>query len=255
MWHFACDERTRMRQRYRWGAVAVLLGLGALLSPGATPLYDGVGFPDEPYRFVPAREGTPAATTATVSLRVTDGVNSGGLLANSAELGPQVSVYAPPRAFQVAAGSTAPITLTAKPVVLTPPAPPGEVESNVYAIVLSSPAGEVTIRSDAQRPGITLRAVSVREPLPVMFYRASAGEWRELVTRRVGRDNFNAVAPGAGEYVLARSGAVARKDSGGSSAGLLLVVGAVLLLMVAVVVGVRLAGRGSKEPAEGQPEA
>src|SRR5881409_3272013 len=113
-----------MRQRYRWGAVAVLLGLGALLSPAAVPLYDGVGFPDEPYRFVPPRGDNPAATTATVSLRVSGGVNSGGLLANSAELGPQVSVYAPPRAFQAPAGSTAPIRLTATPVAVTSPAPP-----------------------------------------------------------------------------------------------------------------------------------
>lgn len=242
-----------MRQGWRWGAVAVLIAVGALLSPNAVPLYDGVGFPDEPYRFVPTRSsGTPAATSATVSLRVSDRVNSGGLLANSAELGPQVSVYAPPKAFQVPAESAAPIRLTAQPVPLTPPAPPGEIDSNVYSVAFSSPAGEVTLRSDAQRPGITLRAVSSREPFPVMYYRASPTEkWRELVTRRVGRDNFNSVVPGPGEYALARAGGGTAEKSGSSSTGLLVVVGAVVLLMVAVVVGVRLAGRrAGEEPSE-----
>jgi hypothetical protein len=234
-----------MRQRSRWAVVAVLLGAGALLSPVAVPLYDGVGFPDEPYRFVPARGDGPAATTATVSLRVTGGVNSGGLLANSAELGPQVSVYAPPRAFEVAGGTTAPITLTARPVPLSPPPPPGQVESNVYALALTSPQGAVSFRSDAQQPGITLRAVSVQQPLPVAYYRPGPDRpWKQLVTRRVGRDNFNAVAPGQGEYVLMRPAAApGGKDAGGSSRGLLVVLGVVVLLMVGVVVGVRVLSR------------
>ena len=229
-----------MRQRHRWAAVAGLLTLGALLAPAAVPLYDGVGFPDEPYRFVPHRGSGPAATAATVKLKVKGGLNSGGLLANSAELGPQVSVYAPPQAFQLPSASAAgDITLTARPVPLTPPAPPGQLQSNVYELALTSPSGAVIVRSDAQQPGITLRAVSTKEPLPVMYFRASPDQrWQQLETRQVGRDIFNAAAPGPGDYVLSRAAAAARSDSGGNR-GLFVLVGLVVLLVVGVVVGVR----------------
>jgi hypothetical protein len=229
-----------MTQRRRWVVVVALLGLGWLASPGTVPLYDGVGFPDEPYRFVPARGTGPAATSADVQLKVANGVNSGGLLANSAELGPQVSVYAPPQAFATAGAG--PVRLRAEPVPPAPPLPPGELESNVYALTLTVPAGDVRVRPEAQPPGITLRAVSVAEPLPVVQYRATPGDpWKALKTRRVGRDNFNATAPGQGEYVLTRVAAATPTSSG--NGGLLLVVGLAVVVMVGVLVGVRMAGR------------
>jgi hypothetical protein len=229
-----------MRLRNRWAAIAGLLTLGALLSPSVVPLYDGVGFPDQPYRFVPKRGDTPAATSATVTLKVKDGVNAGGLLANSQELGPQVSVYAPPQAFALPSPSAVgDIRLTAEPVPLSPPAPPGSPVSNVYALSLTSPGGPVTVRSNAQKPGITLRAVDAKEPLPVMYYRSAPDQrWTELPTQQVGRDIFNSVAPGPGDYVLTRAGGSTRADSGGRT-GLLLLVGLVVLVMVGVVVGVR----------------
>ena len=237
-----------MSQRRRWVAVAGLLAAGSLVSPSAVPLYDGVGFPDEPYRYVPPRSSNDfVASAARVVLRVVDGVNAGGQLANSSELGPQVSVYAPPKAFQVAgAPKASEIRLRADPVALTPPAPPGEVASNVYLLSLRSPVGPVTLRSDAQQPGITMRAISVTESLPVVQYRTRAGErWRALPTRRVGRDNFNATTPGVGEFVLTRLGS-AKQQGSSSNRGLLLLVGAVVVVMVGVVVGVRVqSGRQS----------
>ena len=49
---------------------AALLGLGWLLTPRtAPPLYDGVGFPDEPYRFVVAPAGAPKTTKAPTVAR------------------------------------------------------------------------------------------------------------------------------------------------------------------------------------------
>ena len=235
------------RQRRRWLAVLVLLGLGWLASPGGVPLYDGVGFPDEPYRFVPPQGTVPAATVAEVRLKTSDGVNTSGLLANSSEVGPQVSVYAPPQAFALPdrAGS-AEIVLRAEAVPPAGELPEGEQESNVYALTLTSAAGEVSVRPEAQSPGITLRAVTVEEPLPTMHHRPDReSPWRALKTRRVGRDNFNAPAPGPGEYVLVRLPAPA--DDGGT--GLLLVVGFAVAIMLAVVVGVRVAARRAA-PAE-----
>jgi hypothetical protein len=236
-----------MRQRGRWTVVAAVLAGGWLASPGAVPLYDGVGFPDEPYRFVPPR-GTAAPTVAEVRLELTGGVNLGGLLANSAEVGPQVTVYAPPQAFGVAGGTTGQIVLRAEAVPLTGSPPPGQVVSNVYALTLTSAAGPVTVRPEAQTPAITLRAVTPGLPLPIVQYRPSPDRpWQPLRTKQVGRDIVNAPAPGgAGEYVLARPAAAAKKDGGGRGP-LLLVVGLAVLLVAGVLVGVRLLARQSEE--------
>lgn len=238
-----------MRQRGRWAVVVAVLAAGWLASPAAVPLYDGVGFPDEPYRFVPPRDaGTAAATPAQVRLKVSGGVNTGGLLANSAEVGPQVTVYAPPQAFGVPdAKSTAEIVLRAQPVPMTAPTPRGQVDSNVYAVTLTSAAGPVSVRTEAQTPSITLRAVSAVLPLPTVQYRSGPGQpWRDLRSRQVGRDVVNAPAPGAGEYVLVRPVAAAAEDGGGRGP-LLLVLALAVLLVGGVLVGVRLLARQQPE--------
>jgi hypothetical protein len=205
-------------------------------------LYDGIGFPDEPYRFVPARGAGPAATAAEVELRVAAGSNTGGLIVNTREAGPQASVFAPPHAF--AASGATPIRLTVRPVPPQPPMPAGVVESNVYALSLTSAAGPVTVVADAQPPAITMRSVTTLSPPPVFLYRPSAAEkWRELKTRRVGRDIYNATAPGAGEYVLVRDAATRAKKSTDNRGALYAVLGVTVLLVLAVIVGVRLLSR------------
>ncbi len=220
-----------MRQRSRWAVVGALLAAGFLAGPGTVPLYDGVAFPDEPYRFVPPRgQDQRAATVAEARLPVSRGANTGGLLVNSMERGPQVTVYAPPRAF----GAAAEVLLRAEPVELQRPSPRGVVESNVYALTLSSASGPVTLQPEAQSPTITLRSVTTTAPLPVVQHREGPGRpWSALTTRRVGNDVFSADAPGAGEYVLARPAA------GGGGAGTPALLGLGAALVVAVLLGTR----------------
>ena len=213
-----------------------------LTSANPVPLYDGIGFPDEPYRYVPPRGNGPAATSAQVELKVAGGSNVGGLIVNTKESGPQASVFAPPHAFL--APGTAPVVLALRPVA--PQAPlPGTAVSNVYELSLTSAAGPVTIASDAQPPAITMRSTTAGPPEPVFEYRPSPDEkWREIKTRRVGRDIFNASAPGAGEYLLAQLGtASSGKPRAGGHAGLFAVLGVTVLLMASVIVGVRLLTR------------
>jgi hypothetical protein len=243
---------TRSLEPRRWLALLGLLGLAWLVTPHPVPLYDGIGFPDEPYRYVPARAGAAPATIAQVQLKVAAGSNVGGLIANSAEVGPQVSVYAPPHAF--AAAGTAPLTLTARPVPPSPPLPSGTLDSNVYALSVSSPAGPVTVVAAAQPPAITMRAATVSTAQPVFEYRPGpTAPWQELKTRQVGRDIFNANAPGAGEYVLVKSGAASTKGSSGGRGPLYAVIGATALLMILVLVGVRLLARRAAQPAPPAP--
>jgi hypothetical protein len=237
-------QTTRAPGVARWGVLALLICLGWLVSVQPVPLYDGIGFPDEPYRFLPARAGSAAAgpaTVAKVTLKVAGGVNTGGLIANSAETGPQVSVYAPPRAFATTGNN--PIELTATPVVPDPPLPKGTLDSNVYDLEFTSAGGQVKLVPAAQTPTITLRAVSIRDSLPVFEYRPASGQsWKEVRTRQVGRDIFNALATAPGQYALVQSGD--SSPSGASSRGpLYAILGATLLLMLGVVVGVRVLGR------------
>ena len=232
-----------MQQRRRWVAVLVLLAGAWVATPSPVPLYDGVGFPDEPYRYVPARDDNlPAATAAQVQLPVEGGINTRGLIANSAERGPQVTVYAPPQAFQVARpDSVAPLRVRAEPVPPTEP-PRGDLVSNVYAVTLTSADGPVSVRPEAQPPVITLRAVSEQPPAPVMHHRTRPGEpWRTLPTKRVGRHHFHADVPGEGEFVLARAWTRAGDSTG---TGPLVAAGVLaLVVLTAAVLGLRVAGR------------
>lgn len=242
-------QTTRAPGAARWAVLALLVGLGWLVSVQPVPLYDGIGFPDEPYRFIPARQGSRAAgpaTVATVTLKVSGGVNTGGLIANSAELGPQISVFAPPRAF--ATTGTASVVLTATPVLPVEPLPSGTLDSNIYALTFTSADGQVTLVPGAQSPTVTMRAVSITTSLPVFEYRAAQGEpWKELRTRQVGRDIFNAVAPGAGEYALVQAGG-SKPSSSSSRAPLYAVLGATVLLMLGVLIGVRVLSRRTPTP-------
>ena len=242
----AVPHSTLTRGASRWSRLLLVLGLLWLLTPHPVALYVGIGFPDEPYRFAPPRAGAPAPTAAQVRLPVAGGTNTGGLVANSAEVGPQVSFYAPPHAFAVA--GTQAITLSARPVPATPPLPPGTVESNVYAVSFTSPGGPVSLVTAAQAPAITLRDSSNAPKNPVFQYRAdTSSPWRALTTRQVGRDVFNANAPGAGEYVLVEVSAAAGAPASGRGA-LYAVLGATVVLMLLVVLGVRLLARRTPAP-------
>jgi hypothetical protein len=230
----------------RWFALSCLLAVAWLAAPHPVALYDGIGFPDEPYRFVPARPGVAAATSAQIRLPVAGGLNTGGLVANSAEVGPQVSFYAPPRAFAVT--GTAAITVAARPVPLVAPPPPGKVDSNVYELSFTSPDGPVRVVSAAQPPAITMRSVSNAPSEPVFEYRPTpTSPWQELQTRRIGRDISNAHAPGAGEYVLALQSSDSGKSSGTSAVALLALVGATVVIVAGVIVAVRISAARSRQ--------
>lgn len=218
--------------------VALLAAIWLIAPPAGVPLYDGVGFPDEPYRSVPAQGDTPPATSAEARIALKRGVNPGGQVANSAEQGPQISVFAPPQAFQVATTADSLLVVRAEPVIPVKP-PPGRLQSNVYRLTLTSPAGPVTVNPKAQPIGMALRAVAVAEAaLPVMHFRPDPeSPWRALKTKRVGEDAFAGSGPAAGDYVLAPPPQPVGKQTS-TTLLLVLVVGA-LVFVGAVLVAVR----------------
>lgn len=215
-------------------AGVLLVGLGAALSPTATPVYDGIGAPDEPYRFVVEPSAGPSTAPPTEALKrtpVAQGVSQHGMSVQTAEKGPQFAVFIPPRALAAARG---PVEVRAKPQAPTDHPPGMTIDGNVYLVETTSPSGPVTLTSAAAIATVYLRATTARQPGPVMHHRAAPVDpWTALRTSRGGVDFYAARYAGQGQYVLAFA-PVAAKDGGPPVA--LLVLGGVLLLVVVVVV-------------------
>ncbi len=217
----------------RWLAGALLVTVGWLASPGGVPVYDGVGAPDEPYRYVQAPAGattTAEPTVATATTPVKDGLGTNGLSVATAEVGPQFSLYLPPRAMATSSG---PIEVTATPRAPTDQPRGARIDGNVYVVSLTAAGGVVTLTEKAALATVYLRATTATQPPPELYYRADAtGSWQPLKTSRGGTDFYVASFSGPGQY------AVVFSDSAGGGVPVLplVVVGVLVLLVVAVVV-------------------
>jgi hypothetical protein len=230
-------------QRGRW---SVLIAGGAavaaawLAHPAGVPLYDGIGFPDQPYRYVDPPAGykkTPPPSTAVDRSPVSDGTTSSLIFAQSAEQGPQIVVSMPSHALSAPRARS--VSLTAKPVA--PEAQPSgaTIDGNVYRVTWTADAGTVTPTSRMRVAYVLMRATSGKQPGPTMFHRVSPGApWIAVQTSRVGNDIYQSPLPGAGDYALAFS-----TDGGGSSGSTGAVVGVLvgaLVVLVVVIVLVRI---------------
>jgi hypothetical protein len=227
--------------RRRWAAGVLLVTAGWFASPHAVPVYDGVGAPDEPYRYVAPPAGatrTAAATTAVGRSPVKDGRSAIGLSVLTAEMGPQFSLFLPPKGL-AATGST--VTVQAVPVAPTDQPSPARIDGNVYAVTLTAPAGPVTLTDQAALATLAMRATTQKQPPPVMQYRADAtSPWRALETARGGLDVYYASFVGAGQYALAFAPAA---QAGGGPPVLPMVLLGVLAVLVVAVVAIRLRAR------------
>jgi hypothetical protein len=236
-----------LRGRRRWLAGLALVVVGWLLSPNAVPIYDGIGQPDEPYRYVappPGATRTAGATAGGAQTPVTAGRNLNGLSVQTKEQGPQFSVFLPQGSL---ASPTGPITISIEPEAPAA-APPGAViDGNVYLVTFATPASApVTLTEKAAIATLYLRSTSQRTPQPTMYYRPTTdAAWRPLTTTAGGLDLRVASFVGAGEYAVAR---VPSKDGGGGKRPVLplLLIGA-LVVLSAVVLAVRLRAGGAQE--------
>lgn len=237
-----------MRDRTRGAAAAACCAgvLAALLAAGSgVPLYDGVGFPDEPYRYVvppPGSPRTPPPTTGVAVSPVRRGLNTDEMVAASDEQGSQVAVYLPTGAVSYGADASGTLRLIAAPRA---PAglPAGVVaDGNAYLVTLGY-AGTPTLTAAAGSGRVTLRDASKRPPQPVLEYRPGPAQpWQPLATDQVGADIYGSGFSGPGQYVLAQRGAAATRHAAHRSA-LPWVIGGAVVLLLAVLAGLRLVGR------------
>jgi hypothetical protein len=250
----------------RWrgvGAAAVVfLAVAWLAAPPGVPLYDGIGFPDEPYRYVVPPAGEPHTKPPTVASGrvVAAGGRSGDPLEIlSAEQGPQVQVALERAALTGPAGA-AEFRVSATPVADTPGsagqsgAPPPRLDGNIYRLAAVTAAAAPVAYAPNGVGFVVLRATTARQPGPQFLYRARAGAgWRVLETDRVGLDVYQARLVGLGDYVLGYP--VAAVASAGQapvqhrSPLALVLIGGLVLLLAASVLAVRLARSRSSGPA------
>lgn len=216
-----------------------LLAFGWALAPrSAPPLYDGVGFPDEPYRFLVKPVGACDTKTPTSASATTSASNgkAGSISLSTAEQAPQLSVLIPSDLLSTP-NTAKRLTITAKPV--RPVAPPQgrHLWSNVYDVEATTPG--VTLHdTDASRPTtITLRAATAQRPTPTIEHYAN-GHWTPVATQPAGRDIYNGSLPSLGRYAVIGTSAINVSDlkcgkSSTSSTGIVIaaVAGGVVVLL------------------------
>lgn len=226
----------RSRPATRWSLIAAAaLGLAAAIGPAAVPIYDGIGNPDEPYRYVNPPAGyrdTKPPTTASETLKVLHGRSASGQV-NTDEFGPQLALYVPSGALALPADATA-VTVTATPIA--PPAElpsDGTIEGNVYRVTVAASGGQVDlIGLGNQAPVLDMRAPTAHQPGPV-FEHYDNGRWTSYETSRIGNDIYRTRIDALGDWALVR------RDSGASSSsGWLLPTAAGLLGGCGLIVGV-----------------
>lgn len=226
-------------------AALLILGVGWSIAPrSALPLYDGIGFPDEPYRFVHRPAGaqeTKAPTVAHGSASVAVTGRTGSVAAASAEVAPQISLYIPKGKLEVPAGTTT-VTVTATPAQPVSPHAGQYLWSNVYDV--SASPGATQFHAGGQQATITMRAASAQRPQPSIAY--FAGEsWHLLPTYAQGQDIYIAELNRFGEFaVIGKNPLLVSKLSsgsegggGGSAVGLIVGIGAGVVVVVLFVLG------------------
>lgn len=185
-------------------AVAALAGVVAVRPPHAPPLYDGLGFPDEPYRWVspPAgAEKTPQPPTPASASIAVDSGSTVAVQGFSEEQGPQIAFAVGPGALAAPAGATA-VRLTAAPGTAPPPPAQGEVVSNLYTIEARAGGARVALTEGAQLV-VNMRADAATKQAVVVCLR-EGDRWVQLPTRQVGTEIYAARLDRLGPVALVR---------------------------------------------------
>lgn len=224
-------------------AIATLV-VAWIAMPAAVPIYDGVGNPDQPYRYVnPPSNAKTTAKPSTASATIAVGANglSQNGYSNSDEIGPQVVFYVPTGALKAPAGATS-ITISETPMAPSPPLPTdGTIITNVYRVAATTPQGPAIVvgKGVSRTPVLDMRAPSGKQPGPV-FEHLSNGVWQQSETLRIGQDIYQTSASALGDWALVQ---LAHAPSSGSSGGVnvgLLAGGIAVLVVVGVIVAIRL---------------
>jgi len=258
------------------GLAALLLAAVALTlavagrPPQAPPLYDGLGFPDEPYRWVNPPVGAAATSPATTLRTQLPLTSTDPVVGYTAEQGPQLAVQLSPADVVAPAGATT-VTIVGTPKAPPPQPPDGTLVSNLYQwTVTADKPGPVTV-AKGSKAVVNLRA-DVATTQAVVLQSWDGKQWHQIGTNQAGVDIYAAylpswlpvalveLAPGArpsvtiaaesglgasaGATPAAAPGTPQQTTGAGPGTGLYVAAGAVLL---AVAAGLLLARRRTRQ--------
>jgi hypothetical protein len=251
-------QQIRSHRRLLLVTVSALV-VGWLVTAAPIPIYDGIGAPDEPYRFVSPPPGdklrTAPPTQAVASVLITSGT-AGVVELFTDEQGPQAQILIVGQTLKVSAGPgsirvPAAVTVTVKP--LAPEAGPSGllIDGNIYELSWDAD-GAITEYTNDGGDRILLRAVRGPPPKATFLYRRRPGDaWRPLETNLAGADVYQALIQGEGDYALtvrglpasASAGSIAGSHRSGRIDIRLLAGAALVVVLVAAVVAVRVSRR------------
>ena len=216
----------------RWLAGLGLVTLGWLASPEAVPIYDGVGAPDEPYRFA----SSEAPVTAVATKVPSQGRDVGPVRLQTRENGPQLLLDLPARQL-VALSPPDTVEVSAQAFRPAGALPRGSFDGNGYRLV-TRPTTDVVPQTGGF---VFLRAAVMTEPDPVIVFRAGPGSpWRELATKRAGRDILATQVTALGDYAVIRlPGSTPVKAAARDRTPLLFACVVVLMLVTITVIYLR----------------
>jgi hypothetical protein len=221
-----------------WRALAVLAAGAALLAlawslapPSTPPLYDGGPIIAEPYRYCQPPAGlsggkTPGSIDQALPVQ---GGQSPAMAETTDEQPSQAQLLAPQGAFAVPPGTTSlHVTIRCVP---PPPVPllGGNLDGNVYSIVVAAGATPLPIRP-GQQVTMVLRGPAGVPNVTLELY--SGGAWTRLDTQPLGNtapDSYAANVSQLGDFALVA--APTPGSAGGGSGG-----GVAVVVIVAVVV-------------------
>ena len=241
----------RAHGRARLLVAAAALATAWLATPHAVPLYDGIGVPDEPYRYVAPPAGhqkTPAPSSSTTTVPAKGGVNSGdGFYALTKEQSAQFGVFINTGSIAGPA-STKTFTITVAPQAPEGGTPGGPVDGNVYQVALLADGSPTATVAPADKDSLVMliRATSATIANASIYYRPSNGGWTQVNTQRGGTDSWQPYFQGAGQYAVV-AGAAAGSGSSHQTLIIALLV-LVTLAMAAAVLLIRLSRRPTPDP-------
>lgn len=231
------------QQRTALIGAGLLVVAVSLLTSQRVPLYDGIGFPDEPYRYVVApsvskRTKLPVSSTQ-VAVAVQNGTNDNYAQITSNETGPQISIYLAGKVLQTDPGATTD-TVTATPLAPDADKPAGgQVLGNIYRITASSDVGTVKFVGTSSNPSfVDLRLPQGYPAGAEVVYRPTPGSsWTNFITTQIGSDIYQAPLIGFGDYGLIASKTVtATNQSLGRKQLVLIVTAACFILAIVLAV-------------------
>jgi hypothetical protein len=224
-----------------WTFAALLVAAGWLVTSHPVTIYDGVGQPDEPYRYVSAPPGsrvTAKPTGGQTTVPVLAGVSGQDVTLLSSENAPQVSAFLPRKGLAASSGM---ISVSVVPEAPTDQPAVGRIDGNVYLLSITNAAGPVSFTANATNALIILRATSALSE-PLIEHRSGPGQkWRAVDTTRFGADRYMGPIPAAGQYALVlRNPPPGASGSGaGSHTTLIVILLGSLILLLSVVLAVR----------------